>query len=896
MTTIGMKQIHWVGKCEADKITSGKYEVPPGEGGTYALVFDNTFSKQFSKTATFVLVVYPTAHPPLLNAQALNPQTAAISIPSAQVVTAPKLSPGLQLDDNGSADSLGRTTSRASLPITNGMDPRRSSSSSGMGAPTFSGVLSKRRRKRHQGYARRFFSLDYTSSTLSYYQNRNSSALRGAIPLSLAAIGANTGTREISIDSGAEIWHLRAANQAEFETWTKALERASKMLIKSRSPNDLKSDSQNLSSHAPIPHDDGDWAEVEGLVGRIAGTRDAVRRLAQNTEHVVPGSASAVTDTGSNASDAGLEEDQKGEGRRPFWKRNASGSNSQSSFFRRSVSGNRLISASPTDGPTLQRSKSKGQLLPLPERAQKSLQHALPFEEDMHGHCKALLYDLDTVVSDFSELLARRKKRNGIVRSATRLSIQSMESQEFFDADDGDDSAFLTIQGDSDVGEDERESSRDDVSSESDDDDLFGEKQMVLADGSLSIFPGKAKSLTPLPCDTVKRRTSIAPPSVMPPSLIGFLRKNVGKDLSTISMPVSANEPISLLQRAAEQFEYSSLLDQAANAADSLERLIYTAAFAVSSLSALRVKERSIRKPFNPMLGETYELIREDRGFRFISEKVSHRPVQIAFQAESAEWSLMQSPLPIQKFWGKSSEIVTEGKARLHLHSSGECLSWTAATCFLRNIIAGEKYIEPVGTMTVTNETTGQKIIITFKSKGMFSGRSEEISAQAIDAHGGELPLGLHGTWTNSLQLTEHGATRPEKTIWAAGSLVDQPAKHYGMTEFAVALNEVTAHEQDKIPPTDSRLRPDQRALEEGQLETAEQLKVVLEERQRTRRKAMEDKGDSWSPRWFTPLKVGSGGEDEVETVWKLKAGKDGYWEERAKGHYTGVENLFKIQ
>ena len=91
----------------------------------------------------------------------------------------------------------------------------------------------------------------------------------------------------------------------------------------------------------------------------------------------------------------------------------------------------------------------------------------------------------------------------------------------------------------------------------------------------------------------------------------------VGKDLSTIAMPVSANEPTSLLQRLSEQLEYSELLDQAVNApSENGERLLYVAAFATSSFSNSRVKERSIRKPFNPMLGETYELVREDKGIR----------------------------------------------------------------------------------------------------------------------------------------------------------------------------------------------------------------------------------------------------------------------------------------
>lgn len=45
------------------------------------------------------------------------------------------------------------------------------------------------------------------------------------------------------------------------------------------------------------------------------------------------------------------------------------------------------------------------------------------------------------------------------------------------------------------------------------------------------------------------------------------------------------------------------------------------AAFAVSGYAPF--VHRAKYKPFNPILGETYECIREDRGFKYISEQVS---------------------------------------------------------------------------------------------------------------------------------------------------------------------------------------------------------------------------------------------------------------------------------
>lgn len=54
----------WHGKCEADKVSMGRYDVAEGEGGMYGLVFDNTFSKTTGKTITFVLMTHPTNTPP----------------------------------------------------------------------------------------------------------------------------------------------------------------------------------------------------------------------------------------------------------------------------------------------------------------------------------------------------------------------------------------------------------------------------------------------------------------------------------------------------------------------------------------------------------------------------------------------------------------------------------------------------------------------------------------------------------------------------------------------------------------------------------------------------------------------------------------------------------------
>ncbi|GMF73420.1 unnamed protein product [Aspergillus oryzae] len=876
LTGIGLKQIQWIGKCEADKIVKGTYDVPANEGGNYALVFDNTFSKQISKTVTLVLLTYPTALPPQ----------------SAPVPHAVLPSRGTDSSESGKplASRIRGNSSAKVLPPSINTDP----------ASVHTGILQKRRRKRHQGWARRFFSLDFTSSTLSYYHDPNSSALRGSIPLNLAAVACNENSREISIDSGTEVWHLRASNDQEFISWKRALERASSSKTPAAEESHpeplLRVPSQRVLTNAAEARE---WAQVESLVSKISGSRDAVRRLAKDTDPKYLGYGAPERPRGRSPSphpEANGEESMEARERRPFWKRKASGSSQLGGVKRATMtpSSTQLVVPGPSSGDTASLSG---------DRKPSSITSHPDQMEEVHDHLMAVLHDLDSAVAEFSTLIAESKHRRhppGLT-TQSRLSMESDVSQEFFDAvDGGSSSPLLKIKGDSD---DEGANDFSDATARqaedkvvvddapSDSEDEVSETPTPQGDRYAPLFPAKPKSLTPLPLSKVPRRSNIPAPTVMPPSLIGFLRKNVGKDLSQISMPVSSNEPFSLLQRAAEVMEYSVLLDHAASASDAVERLLYVTAYALSSLSCNRVKERSIRKPFNPMLGETYELVREDLGYRFIAEKVSHRPVQLAYQADGKDWSVAQSPMPTQKFWGKSAEIVTEGKMRLTLHTTGEHFSWSNATSFLRNIIAGEKYSEPVGEMSVVNETTGQKTVSAFKAGGMFSGRSEEVVTKTLDSSGRELPLGLTGTWTTSLQMTKNGsATAP---VWNAGPLVPNAPKHYGLTVFAATLNEITPIEDHKLPPTDSRLRPDQRALEDGDVDQAEEVKVKLEESQRARRREMESAGQTWNPRWFTRVDDDLVG-NEGEVVWRLKSGKEGYWEERSKGNWTGVVPVFE--
>jgi oxysterol-binding protein-related protein 3/6/7 len=98
-------------------------------------------------------------------------------------------------------------------------------------------------------------------------------------------------------------------------------------------------------------------------------------------------------------------------------------------------------------------------------------------------------------------------------------------------------------------------------------------------------------------------------------------------------------------------------LHKAADTKDPVERLSIVAGFVVSGYSS--TIHRAARKPFNPLLGETFEFDRPDKGsrllilgFKYIAEKVSHHPPIMATHAFSNNFKFYQDSLLKTKFWG----------------------------------------------------------------------------------------------------------------------------------------------------------------------------------------------------------------------------------------------------
>lgn len=372
-------------------------------------------------------------------------------------------------------------------------------------------------------------------------------------------------------------------------------------------------------------------------------------------------------------------------------------------------------------------------------------------------------------------------------------------------------------------------------------------------------------------------------------SVWSILKKCIGMELSKVAMPVELNEPLSFLQRMSEYMEHAHLIHKACGLSDSLDRMQVVAAFAVSAVAS---QWERTGKPFNPLLGETYELVREEEGYRLISEQVSHHPPVSAFHAQSLkqEFEFHGSICPKLKFWGKSVEAEPKGTMTLELLKHKETYTWTNPMCCVHNIILGKLWIEQYGTVEIFNHSTGEKCVLNFRPCGMFGKELHKVEGHIQDKSKKRRRV-IYGKWTESMYSVDHKVyeafrksdkktggdgkkLRQEQSceaedaddmpeveetvtvipgsalLWRITPRPAQSAQMYNFTSFAMTLNELEP-DVELLPPTDCRLRPDVRAMENGDIDAASTEKERLEEKQRAACRERSQDEEEWSTRWF---------------------------------------------
>ncbi|VDN22631.1 unnamed protein product [Gongylonema pulchrum] len=199
--------------------------------------------------------------------------------------------------------------------------------------------------------------------------------------------------------------------------------------------------------------------------------------------------------------------------------------------------------------------------------------------------------------------------------------------------------------------------------------------------------------------------------------------------------------------------------------------MVNVATFVISTLCNTPFRTS---KPFNPLWCETFEMDRTyDRGWRAIAEQVSHHPPISAIHAEGNGWILDEDMCVRSNFQATAMKIFPEGTISIFFPATHSFYHWTMKD--IKTCVKG--FI--IGPITVHNE--GDCVI------------------------------------------------KDGRVIWTRKAPPPESELMYNFTAMAIELNEP----EEGVAPTDSRLRPDMRLMENGDWAAANDEKARLEEKQR---------------------------------------------------------------
>uniref|UniRef100_A0A0G4F0S0 PH domain-containing protein n=1 Tax=Chromera velia CCMP2878 TaxID=1169474 RepID=A0A0G4F0S0_9ALVE len=292
------------------------------------------------------------------------------------------------------------------------------------------------------------------------------------------------------------------------------------------------------------------------------------------------------------------------------------------------------------------------------------------------------------------------------------------------------------------------------------------------------------------------------------------------RPLTQISLPVRVFEGRSLLQRVADLWGFGpAFLPLAARYTDTdpLERAKLCLCFLLAGLH----KGTQQLKPFNPLLGETFQGTWSD-GTKVCLEHTRHHPPVCHFQVDSPRGGYqMDGHYKLLMKLGTNAGLgFQEGPTKIRFRDGATVtLTWPAMR--LSGILYGSRIFEWVGEATVTDEKNGIFGSVRFgettaDGKGggsVFSPPalpSEEIRGKVEDSKNGTSSQ-LTGSW---LDLVEFDGQ-----------------KYWGI--YDSGFEEAVPVSAAESLPSDCRWRPDIFFLRNGDLDLSQKWKHWVEDRQR---------------------------------------------------------------
>ncbi|XP_069756784.1 oxysterol-binding protein-related protein 5 isoform X2 [Narcine bancroftii] len=328
-----------------------------------------------------------------------------------------------------------------------------------------------------------------------------------------------------------------------------------------------------------------------------------------------------------------------------------------------------------------------------------------------------------------------------------------------------------------------------------------------------------------------------------------------GMDLSRVVLPTFILEPRSFLDKLSDYYYHSDLLSQAALEDDAYTRMKQVVQW---YLSGFYKKPKGLKKPYNPILGETFRCYwyhpKTDSRTFYIAEQVSHHPPVSAFYISNRKdnFCITGSILARSKFYGNSLSAILDGNAQLRFLNRNEDYVITMPYAHCKGLLYGTPTLEMGGKITIQCEATHYQAELEFKLKPFLGGNDSVNQITGKISLGEEIKATLQGHWDQEVYIQEK-KTELSVTFWNVTSEIQKQR----------LIRHIVCLEKQGDFESESLWQQVTRAIKNRDQEQATQEKFILEEAQRKATRERKEQCQVWMPKLFQ--------QDEVTKNWKYK-------------------------
>lgn len=286
-------------------------------------------------------------------------------------------------------------------------------------------------------------------------------------------------------------------------------------------------------------------------------------------------------------------------------------------------------------------------------------------------------------------------------------------------------------------------------------------------------------------------------------------------DFTSFSFPVGYSEQRSFLERTADLFTFlaDGYATKIVECTDNVKRLqLLTTGVCAGFLTYMQTK-----KPWNPILGETY-VGKWPNGVTIYGEQTSHHPPISDFQVTSPDgtWKCNAHCNFTISSGVMSVDVLQSGIFTLEL-KDGAKYEWQFPVINVSGVIRGERYVNVKGPITLKDVVNELVSTVEVAPKTGFWSRAKStiLEGKVVDKEGKVLST-FKGDYTQSF-------TVDDVEVWN----IDKDIAHRPITKI----------NDDELLPSDCRFRLDRYYLINKKMDLADQAKVIMEESQRREEK-----------------------------------------------------------